>query len=84
VRKEQGDWRTGGKGKQGIERKEEGKNEAERLKVLEEKIEEKVSGKKVRKMGERIEKDRKDREEETRGRLRQRIKKLEERLVEEV
>jgi hypothetical protein len=49
------------------DREDRGGQEEQRLKVLEERIEDKVSGKKVRKVGKRIEKDRKDREEETRG-----------------
>jgi seryl-tRNA synthetase len=55
----------------------------ERMKVIEEWIEEKASGEKVRKRGDRIEKDRVNREGKTKI-LIERIQKLEERLEEEV
>jgi hypothetical protein len=48
-------------GQEARDREERGRKREERLKVLEERLDEKVSSNKVKMMGERIEKDRKDR-----------------------
>jgi hypothetical protein len=65
------------------DREESDKRREERLKVLEDRIVDKVLGEKVRMLGGKIEKERKDREEDTKV-LKEKIRKIEKRLEEEV